>query len=210
MAKAAQIPDWDRTYPLEAVKAKSGLSFSDLLSLAATAIPSHPLTISDIETALGHPVAHFLTGLNQSPSVLAKNTHYALLDRTLHVFSEASRVDEFQAVCNRHDPTGNELQELGALLSASHKSCSEVFQCSCEQVDVLQRICMAGGALGSRVTGAGWGGCVISLVPDHLIDSFTNHVQKNFYNTLPEHVTSRVQYMFVTTPGQGGRVEEKK
>ncbi len=65
-----------------------------------------------------------------------------LWGRALHVFQEASRVREFARVCGKDSggrpEEGNEkLQALGALMDASHKSCSQLFGCSCVELDDL-------------------------------------------------------------------------
>ena len=58
----------------------------------------------------------------------------------------------------------------------------------------------ASGALGSRLTGAGWGGCAVSMVPDDKLQSFLDKVAKEFYNDLPDNITDKI---FATKPGTG-------
>jgi galactokinase len=44
---------------------------------------------------------------------------------------------------------------------------SRDYEASCQEVDVLVDLCRkSDGVLGARVTGAGWGGCVVALVQD--------------------------------------------
>ena len=57
-------------------------------------------------------------------------------------------------------------------MTASQDSCRDQYQCSCDELDALVAACLAAGALGSRLTGAGWGGCTVSLVRDEDLDAF--------------------------------------
>ncbi len=72
---------------------------------------------------------------------------------------------------------------LGNLMNKSHESCRDMYDCSCEELDALQSVCVKGGALGSRLTGAGWGGCVVSLVENEKVSEFKEFVSANFYSS---------------------------
>ena len=74
------------------------------------------------------------------------------------MYREASRVEDFRAVCSEADGTDG-AGRLGALMNDSHESCASLYECSCPELDELVRVCRAAGAIGSRLTGAGWGGC---------------------------------------------------
>jgi len=89
------------------------------------------------------------------------------LARARHVLTEAERVSRFREICNLHDDKA--LVELGRLMDESHASCSGDYDCSCPELDDLVSICRKAGALGARLTGAGWGGCAVALVPELLI-----------------------------------------
>ena len=77
-----------------------------------------------------------------------------------HVVTENARVIEFVRALGRGD-TG----ALGSILLAGHASLRDDFQVSTPELDALVDAFMDHGALGARLTGAGFGGCVIALVP---------------------------------------------
>jgi len=64
------------------------------------------------------------------------------------------------------------------------------FECSSTNLDRLVAKCKAAGALGARLTGAGWGGCTVSLVRDADADAFIAAVTRAYYED-PEQ--ARVQ-----------------
>lgn len=64
------------------------------------------------------------------------------------------------------------LERLGALMMASHASCRDLYQCSCDDLEALVSCASAAGALGARLTGAGWGGCIVALVGKDKVEEF--------------------------------------
>ena len=75
-----------------------------------------------------------------------------------HVVSENARVLEVAAAIRTGDLDG-----LGELYAASHASLRDDFRVSTPELDALVRILVEEGALGARLTGAGFGGCVVAL-----------------------------------------------
>lgn len=61
-------------------------------------------------------------------------------------------------------------QVLGALMNESQTSCRELYKCSCEELDAIVSLALKNGAYGSRLTGAGWGGCTVSLVHESKVE----------------------------------------
>ena len=73
------------------------------------------------------------------------------------------------------------LEELGMLMDASHASCREEYECSSAAVDALVAEMKSAGALGARLTGAGWGGCAVALVREEDVGHVVGTVWEQFY-----------------------------
>jgi galactokinase len=78
--------------------------------------------------------------------------------RARHVVSENARV---LAAARALEP--GELETVGRLLSESHASLRDDFEVSTSELDALAGALESAGALGARLTGAGFGGCVVAL-----------------------------------------------
>ena len=142
---------------------------------------------------------------------LAASEVFHVRDRLLHVFSETQRVQEFVCHCSEdHTDESILVYDLGKLMYSSHKSCASSYECSSPKVDKLQEICAIGpGAVGVRMTGAGWGGSVICLVQSKDVEAFCTHVQNRYYDRLTEASKQQQhesEYMFVTRSAQGSNV----
>jgi galactokinase len=81
------------------------------------------------------------------------------LDRRVrHVMTENTRVRDAVAALQAKDD-----KALGELLSASHRSLRDDYEVSTSELDELVRFATAGGALGARLVGGGFGGSIIAL-----------------------------------------------
>jgi len=104
----------------------------------------------------------------------------ALRDVTLEELEQARpRLDEVAFRRARHVVTENErvlaaaeglrtgdFASLGAVIDASHRSLRDDFEVSTPELDRAVGTATSAGAIGARMTGAGFGGCAIAIVPD--------------------------------------------
>ena len=79
--------------------------------------------------------------------------------RVRHVVTENARVLEAVKVLR-----AGRIAELAPLLDASHESMRDDFEITVPQVDLAVETARDSGALGARMTGGGFGGCIIALV----------------------------------------------
>lgn len=93
-----------------------------------------------------------------------------------HVWTENHRV--LLAVdALRLDESG----ELGRLMDEAHASARDDYRISCRELEVLVDTARAvEGCAGARLTGAGWGGCIVALVHHEAVTDFQRHVQERY------------------------------
>lgn len=92
--------------------------------------------------------------------------------RARHVASENQRVRDAVPLLEAED-----LEGFGRLMNASHASLVDDYAVSSEPLDTLVALARARpGVHGSRLTGAGFGGCTVSLVPTAGVEAFREHV----------------------------------
>lgn len=89
--------------------------------------------------------------------------------RARHVITDSARVLAVDALLTG-GVTRDKAPDVGALLTASHVSMRDDFEITVPAVDTLAAGLVAGGAYGARMTGGGFGGCVIALVDVEGVD----------------------------------------
>ena len=146
-----------------------------MIELVKKYIKPEPYSEEDIKKDFNVSIKEIINDIPNHEIVLNSNKEYFLYLRALHVFSESSRVFKFIEICEK-PAYENQLKDLGNLMNESHKSCRENYDCSCEELDSLTSLCIKRGAYGSRLTGAGWGGCCISLVESNQVSEFIKNI----------------------------------
>jgi galactokinase len=95
--------------------------------------------------------------------------------RGRHVVSEMARVRDFATALRRGDT-----DELGRLMLAGHASLRDDMEVSTRDLDALVDCLMNAGALGARLTGGGFGGCVVALVPTEDADEIARVATRGY------------------------------
>ncbi len=113
------------------------------------------------------------------PAMLDRNRHIlpeVVARRCEHVVSENGRVMATVAALEQRD-----FEALGRLFAASHASCRDNFEVSSNELDAMVDIATSvPGVVASRMTGAGFGGCTVSLVRKNAEDPLRQKVLRDY------------------------------
>lgn len=123
-----------------------------------------------------------------------------LMRRARHVVNENTRtVRAAKAVA------AADWSQVGALMVASHASLRDDYEVSCTElnllVDLATELGEAGGVIGARMTGGGFGGCIVSLVRTKSIGAATAAILDGY-----RKVTGIDALAFTTRPARGAHV----
>jgi len=99
--------------------------------------------------------------------------------RVRHVVTENQRVQQTaHLLTSRGDASGP--AGIGGLLTASHVSLRDDYEVSCAELDLAVDTALQHGALGARMTGGGFGGSAIALVPEEAAEKVSIAVVNSF------------------------------
>ena len=131
------------------------------------------------------------------------HAHAALLppltfQRCRHVVTENERVTQAVEALN-----ANNIARFGELLNQSHESLRDDYQVSCKELDLLVELARSvNGTIGSRMTGAGFGGCTVSLVKDSAVETFRQVIVEKY-----KERTGITADVYISKAEDGARVE---
>jgi galactokinase len=114
--------------------------------------------------------------------------------RCRHVIGENARVMDAAAALERND-----LAAFGRLMGESHRSLSDDYQVSCDELNLLVELASrVEGVYGARMMGGGFGGCVINLVAAESVAGFERVVARGY-----EQATGRAPEIYVCDTAEG-------
>ena len=105
------------------------------------------------------------------PSMLSRVRDSVDARRARHVLAENRRVLDFVAALE-----DNDFSQAGRLMTASEKSMRDDFDITTAHIDLIADTAVGAGALGARMTGGGFGGCVVALVADEDVDAVSGSI----------------------------------
>jgi galactokinase len=109
--------------------------------------------------------------------------------RARHVLTENGRVMDFVAALGASD-----FIEAGRIMTASHVSMRNDFEITIDHIDLIADIAVRAGAYGARMTGGGFGGCVIALAPDGRANAVAEELRQRVSSAgYPRPVVIRTQ-----------------
>ena len=137
--------------------------------------------------SLGTKAVSMPKGAHELDPVVAK--------RVRHVLTENARTVEAASALEKGD-----LKRMGELMAESHASMRDDFEITVPQIDTLVEIVKAaiGDKGGVRMTGGGFGGCVVALIPEDLVDTVQQAVANEY-----EAKTGIKETFYVCKPSQG-------
>lgn len=120
--------------------------------------------------------------------------------RARHIVGENARVAKFAAAVAQGD-----WNEAGAAMRGSHASLRDDYEVSCAEVDTLVSACdtipSASAVYGARITGGGFGGCIVALVKTDAVEQVAEELLSSYRDATGIETT-----YLVTRAGDGARV----
>ncbi|XP_041360655.1 N-acetylgalactosamine kinase-like isoform X2 [Gigantopelta aegis] len=137
IAKAKGL-DWQSLKRLGDLQKKLGVDLTNMTNIVKSELHVEPYSKKEVCQILD------VTPEELAKTTLSANTltveSFKLYQRALHVFEEAHRVWEFKRLGEEQAP--DVLKKLGQLMSDSHTSCRDLYECSHPDLDQLVNICI--------------------------------------------------------------------
>jgi len=193
---------WKEGDRLKEIQEKVGVEVGQMVEKVDNVLHQEDFSLEEVLELLGVTLDWL------QKNVLTQNTQhltsFRLHQRAKHVYSEAARVYQFRDVCSSGQSSA--LTSLGDLMTASHDSCRDQYECSSSGLDTLVSLSKECGALGARLTGAGWGGCIVALVAEEKAEAFVKELKERYYPGKGVSQEEASRAVFITGPGAGAQL----
>ncbi|XP_076286139.1 N-acetylgalactosamine kinase isoform X2 [Lasioglossum baleicum] len=197
--------NWEHVQRLIDVQEALGITVDEMVPVVTSDLHEEPYTLIEICDGLGTTIEK-LKEISRLGS-FSESQPFKLKQRALHVYQEAGRVAAFR--CVSEDSTLMEkekLEQLGSLMSGSHNSLYKLYECSHHSVDALVDNAMSCGALGARLTGAGWGGCIVAITTKDKVSQFVDALREQIARDGIKDGFKLDDLVFPMGPNQGAAI----
>jgi galactokinase len=182
-----------RTYAAEQVRFDTGSAGLEILvldtktphALVDSEYAARRASCEEAARLLGVPALRDVTDLG---AALEQLSDPVMRRRVHHVVSENARVLEAVDVLR-----AGRIVDLAPLLDASHESMRDDFEITVPQIDLAAQTARTSGAFGARMTGGGFGGCIIALVAAGESERIGGEIARSFAAAgfgPPQHFTA--------------------
>lgn len=162
---------------------------ADVAVIAANTMVKHELNVSAYRTRVeecGRAARRLgVASLREVTLDSLQRLSGADLKRARHIITENARVKAFAAAADAGDA-----ERMGRMMVESHASLRDDYEVSCAELDFLVEVAMAVPAvLGARMTGGGFGGCTVNLVPKDEVENLRAALTSQYadrFGRLPE------------------------
>jgi galactokinase len=142
---------------------------------------------------------HRVASLVESAARALDGVHFR---RFRHVVTEAGRVQDAETALLAGNPIA-----FGALMEASHLSLRNDYEVSSRVLDRLVALARDAGAYGARLTGAGFGGCIVALTDEAHAEGILEQLDRGYYAAASD-VPPREERLFIVRPADGATAEK--
>ncbi|EZA56469.1 hypothetical protein DMN91_010242 [Ooceraea biroi] len=130
--------------------------------------------------------------VNDIQTLISRNVPDRTVRRARHVVTEIQRTRDAAVALEEGD-----FQRFGRLMNESHDSLRDDYEVSSKELDSLVSAAReVDGTLGSRLTGAGFGGCTVTLLRKNAVDKAIQHMRAKYSGT---------PTFYIATPSDGAR-----
>lgn len=184
-------------------KSKFSYLLKEVEKMLVQIFPADNLSIAEVSSLLGMDVEssreRYLK-LKDGTYFEAPSGGFRIKSRLRHVFTEAERVEKSKECIEK-----GQMDKFGELMYQSHKSCAEDYEISCSQLDKLVEIARENGAVGARLTGAGFGGCTVNLVQAQQVNEFKMGMIRGYYKDSVRKERNLSDCIFLCRPSDGAQ-----
>ncbi|MBN2329312.1 MAG: galactokinase [Candidatus Omnitrophica bacterium] len=197
LKRSGQSFSWERLGDL--LQKPHNYTYSDLDELARRSL-KEVYSFDELISELGDKKAavKILKDCSIGPASTYSKLEFSCGKRFRHIISDGWRVEQ-----SRESLMNQDMKKFGECMLKGHQSARDDFAISCKELNDLVESAMESGSLGSRLTGAGFGGCTINLVPKKKVNNFVKKMESTYYR---DRAASQDPRILITQPSNGAEI----